>query len=893
MGTTVPAIDAPPEAFSKADSPGGLIRQISYETTLRTQTRMTSVMESATDAAQPRPVLGPTVIPTVSAPVHEPVGHRVRFRHIDSSGSSMASGSGQARGFRAELARSESYDDVPLEGRVPEVIIHPPQSPVSEEDSGETEGNDTPSDSQSCPTALASTNTVRRNRVCAYCVPIILATLLSLAILAIIGIVIAWAATTDRFKHISRNTMVCASSECVDIASTLTTSLDTSIASCQNFYRRSCGKFHAEHPSPTGELYNYKNVLDERLENYLNDLLTRPVIDQGNGIPFAMEFSRNMYSQCKDFALREQIGTEPLLNLLRNQPCGPLFSGCSGFNRDRYVWERAAGMADVYAKDLNLIVLDRGLNPLNTAEIVLAFKAPDLSKIVSQARQRALLLQPDLSSEFDGLLSVALKTGIVNDTFVRLLGEKYTNSMSNEFDELVQFIVSINDLATSARESNEQPISMTVQAFLEMIAPIDIKAFLDASVTMYHNWGWVDNVVIHNPAYFRNLSAITVRTEPRTIANYFTFVNAVSLRPLLQVESNPTEWRTCLKQMSNLDPVASAYANTRPPLNFDRIAELFNELKLQFIDADRAHTPQTRDFIRRMVVRVGAPPRLYSDSSIAEEFSRMQVQEDSFEQRIQAGVVPWPDVISDYFNTFVEAQKRQRGFELAQIGSFRSGINDGIQWNSLSNEMQFDNVANELVIPLGLLQGPPVAVPTTQVPALSILATSGVLFLSKLEEIASHRDGLLLAPFCVQQLFSSFLFNRPSNPDDAVLPTLAFANTSVHNALRYSEALTIAFSKHSEWRNLDGSSYAQAIPSMTDLSHEELGFLEFGVLMCSTEAGNTPGISEYEAMINTALTMEPTFQKAFKCSIGSPMRPEGIENCGNHPFIEVLPQFPA
>uniref|UniRef100_A0A7E4W2S5 Uncharacterized protein n=1 Tax=Panagrellus redivivus TaxID=6233 RepID=A0A7E4W2S5_PANRE len=52
-----------------------------------------------------------------------------------------------------------------------------------------------------------------------------------------------------------------------------------------------------------------------------------------------------------------------------------------GSNRDRYVWESAAGMADVYAKDLNLIVLDRGLNPLNTAEIVLARRLHHLRRL--------------------------------------------------------------------------------------------------------------------------------------------------------------------------------------------------------------------------------------------------------------------------------------------------------------------------------------------------------------------------------------------------------------------------------------------------------------------------------------------------------------------------------
>lgn len=101
---------------------------------------------------------------------------------------------------------------------------------------------------------------------------------------------------------------------------------------------------------------------------FFTDLLTAPSTQPS----FSLQFSKGLYNQCTDFKFRESIGAEPLLSLLRNLPCGPLFPGCNGFNEKAFSWERSSGMMDLYAGNLNVIVFDKDTNSQNPQEIILS-----------------------------------------------------------------------------------------------------------------------------------------------------------------------------------------------------------------------------------------------------------------------------------------------------------------------------------------------------------------------------------------------------------------------------------------------------------------------------------------------------------------------------------------
>uniref|UniRef100_A0A914YWF4 Peptidase M13 N-terminal domain-containing protein n=1 Tax=Panagrolaimus superbus TaxID=310955 RepID=A0A914YWF4_9BILA len=222
----------------------------------------------------------------------------------------------------------------------------------------------------------------------------------------------------------------------------MTRSIDDKIPICENFYRHTCGKFHFENPSNPNQLINYKTRLDDGLEKEIHDLLTAPSTQPS----FSLQFSKGLFNQCSDFSLRESIGAEPLLSLLRNLPCGPLFPGCNGFNEKAFSWERSSGMMDLYAGNLNIIVFDKDTNSQNPQEIILSFKAPDFSMLLDDSKMRIESLQPQSASEFQALLSVQLKGTIINSTITELFGFRWDKNQQGQLEEMIQLLVNLDEV---------------------------------------------------------------------------------------------------------------------------------------------------------------------------------------------------------------------------------------------------------------------------------------------------------------------------------------------------------------------------------------------------------------------------------------------------------------
>lgn len=154
-------------------------------------------------------------------------------------------------------------------------------------------------------------------------------------------------------------------------------------------------------------------------------------------------------------------------------------------------------------------------------------------------------------------------------------------------------------------------------------------------------------------------------------------------------------WRTCLKQMSILDPVANVYASNNLQ-NFDRLNSFFAELRAFFIAENLQFNPGTMDTLRRAEIKVGVPTRILDDTEIAQIFNSIRIIEDSYEQRKTVNLIPWQSTEdSDYFAKLLEAMKLQRNSELRKIGTFiQSG--DSVNWPSLEPRFIYNSLGNEL-----------------------------------------------------------------------------------------------------------------------------------------------------------------------------------------------------
>uniref|UniRef100_A0AC34G263 Uncharacterized protein n=1 Tax=Panagrolaimus sp. ES5 TaxID=591445 RepID=A0AC34G263_9BILA len=170
--------------------------------------------------------------------------------------------------------------------------------------------------------------------------------------------------------------------------------------------------------------------------------------------------------------------------------------------------------------------------------------------------------------------------------------------------------------------------------------------------------------------------------------------------------------------------------------------------------------------------------------------------------------------------------------ELALIGTYLSP-GDSIRWRSLETDFIFNQIENELIIPMGLLQSPPLTIPSTPTPLSSVLSTTGLIFYKKLYEIASTLEMQPPLKPCVPELLNQF-----------VAPQTFIPTNYTKNADEYSSALELILQKYRDWKQRNRVQHVQNLPSFDSLSDEQQMFLQFGALMCSSAGENVGSLHE-------------------------------------------------
>ena len=106
----------------------------------------------------------------------------------------------------------------------------------------------------------------------------------------------------------------CTTPTCIDAASVLRKSLDTSVDPCEDFYKYSCGNWEAENVIPEGfGVWSSFGQLGESNSIALKNALEKPVPEGDTG---AVSKARYMYAKCMDLELINDAKAKPLQDLI-------------------------------------------------------------------------------------------------------------------------------------------------------------------------------------------------------------------------------------------------------------------------------------------------------------------------------------------------------------------------------------------------------------------------------------------------------------------------------------------------------------------------------------------------------------------------------------------------
>ncbi|CAB3362237.1 Hypothetical predicted protein [Cloeon dipterum] len=110
------------------------------------------------------------------------------------------------------------------------------------------------------------------------------------------------------------DTGVCQTSGCIKAAEALKASIDPDADPCEDFFAFACGGWQKRNPIPkTDSQWNQFNVVERKL-----DIQLREIFEQVENTiePEPVVWVKNFYQACMDIERREQLGVNPLLELL-------------------------------------------------------------------------------------------------------------------------------------------------------------------------------------------------------------------------------------------------------------------------------------------------------------------------------------------------------------------------------------------------------------------------------------------------------------------------------------------------------------------------------------------------------------------------------------------------
>ncbi|KHJ91786.1 peptidase family M13 [Oesophagostomum dentatum] len=434
---------------------------------------------------------------------------------------------------------------------------------------------------------------------------------------------------------------VCNSKDCIEIAFRFTNNIDDSVDPCNNFYRYSCGKFHRQ------DLDRQMNFLETQTDSTRRALYALLSTTDSNDTSRTAQLSRSLFGSCMDNFRRSNAGYSPLIERLKNLPCGPLLSGCN-FDSASYSWERHSGMLGWYAGTFNLVNFGTDVHPQDRTQITLQFIPPDLSEILDPVREQLIELAHPGPTEIDTLLQVQLRQNLTKSVLFEYI-QPDEKQRQNALEEVSQLMVDVNKIATTT------PSNVTDITFGELKQAVPNIAWNDllyAELSTMIKLSDSTMISVVNLAYFEQLSQLVAKSSPQALANYLVAVTAKQLEQFVYDEKIQPTWNRCIENMESLEPVEKLYILSHPNYQFDKIKSYLKEVKQSFILAHQATLLRHLGEINRIAFLVGYPKRLTDESLVTKPFASVPIDPN------------------DYFTSITGLLKQQSTYRLSQIGTY-------------------------------------------------------------------------------------------------------------------------------------------------------------------------------------------------------------------------------
>lgn len=709
--------------------------------------------------------------------------------------------------------------------------------------------------------------------------------LLALAILFLILFVSLLAAFIYFYLDFKDKTDICLTPGCIRTASTILSSLNSSIDPCVDFYEFACGQWIKGHPIPDDapSVSNFEN-LGQDLEFALKELLEDKETDQ-NWDTSAVAKSKQFYRLC--------LNESEIMDSWR-----------STFDE---VVASFGGWPSLGAQ----IPPQTSIETLY-ANMVAKFKADSLFKATVQPddknSQRHVLLidQPQLNLfARDFYVTAENEERLAYMTLIRdvlILLKARPDSATRDAEEIIEFETALANITMADEQRHdiaEMYTKITLGKMKQELPNFDWLLFFNKVFENIKdkqgnpiNFNESTEVVIYGLVFLRRLDKMLPQYDKRKVINYlewcwffktmlrdlpdpfaltiFKFYKTLNLMNVQKVR-----WHGCVTRINSLMPMATSTIYVRNHFDHEakqQVEEMISLIMESFVDLLMSEdwlTQETKQFakqkVNEMKRKIGYPDYLNDPASVDKEYAAFKVfAGDYYKTKFNF----YEEYQRDILERIVQAVDRERWVAGA----------------ALVNAFYSPNT-NEIIFPAGILQ--PVFY-SKDFPSSMNFGGIGVVIgheithgfddrgrlYDNLGNIRQWWDNATILKFekkaeCIEQQYSSYVLEQISMQING--KSTKGENIADNGGLKQAYR---AYKKYEQQH-----STPPRLPGV-NLTHDQLFFLNYAQIWCGTmndkEAIRKLRTSEHSPgpiRVKGPLSNSVDFATAYNCPAGSPMNP--------------------
>jgi len=487
---------------------------------------------------------------------------------------------------------------------------------------------------------------------------------------------------------------ICMTEGCIGAAHMLLQNMNRTADPCEDFYEFSCGGFEKRIiiPDDRSSRSQFAIIGDELLQQLRMILEEEP--HEGESEVFTM--ARNVYKACMDEDKIEEIGLQPLKDMLKDMGGWPVLEG-GAWEEEKFNWLetvytfRSHGYSTDYLIDFS-IVTDSKNSSWRVIDIDQASLGMSREYLVNGIED------DDVVSYYNYMVSVAVLLGADRQVAEKELKESLLFEI-----ELAHASKPREERRNATRLYNPMMIKDLHQyapmvPWLEYINNILTKDLLQVEDT--------ERVILDEPGYLKNLTELLPKIEKRTIANYmFWRVARSSLgyfteaarkiqleyaKNITGTKSQTPRWRQCTGAASGsfASPIGNMYVTKH--FNEDAkhamdemvrdIRHEFNKILTEISWMDGETRKRAKDKLESMKEYIGYPQEILVEKNLEDLYENLHVSsEDHFINGINMSI--WgTNYAWGKLREKVDKTDWKRHGRPAVVNAFYSSIENSIQF---------------------------------------------------------------------------------------------------------------------------------------------------------------------------------------------------------------------